>query len=73
MSRLSVDRDACRGAGQCAFNAPELFDQDEDEGLVVLLDAEPPPGLLPSARRAAEACPNRVIVLAEAPERGERG
>ncbi|OLT31386.1 ferredoxin [Actinomadura sp. CNU-125] len=72
MSRLSVDRDACRGAGQCAFNAPELFDQDEDEGLVVLLNAEPSPGQLPSARRAADACPNRVIVLAETPERTDR-
>lgn len=64
-ARLSVDRDACRGAGQCAYNAPDLFDQDEEEGLVVLLDAEPAPGRLPSARRAADACPNRVIVLSE--------
>ncbi|WP_026405729.1 ferredoxin [Actinomadura rifamycini] len=62
--RLSVDRDACRGAGQCAYNAPDLFDQDEDEGLVVLLDAAPPPERLASARRAADACPNRAITLA---------
>ncbi|MFV2176562.1 ferredoxin [Actinomadura sp. LOL_016] len=73
MSRLHVDRAACRGAGQCAYNAPELFDQDEDEGLVVLLNAEPSAGQLPSARRAADACPNRVIVLTGAAERGERG
>ncbi|MEV5825562.1 ferredoxin [Spirillospora sp. NPDC052242] len=63
--RLSIDRDACRGAGQCAYNAPDLFDQDEDDGLVVLLNAEPAPGRLQSARRAADACPNRVIVLTE--------
>ncbi|MFD0902712.1 ferredoxin [Actinomadura sediminis] len=63
--RLSIDRDACRGAGQCAYNAPDLFDQDEDEGLVVLLNAEPSAAQLPAARRAAGACPNRVIVLSE--------
>ncbi|REF00789.1 ferredoxin [Thermomonospora umbrina] len=63
MIRLSADRDACRGAGQCAFHAPDLFDQDEEEGLVVLLHDEPADDRLPSARRAVAACPNRAITL----------
>jgi ferredoxin len=65
VSRLSVDRDACRGAGQCAYNAPALFDQDE-EGLVVLVNPAPARDQLPRARRAVRACPNGVIALNEA-------
>ncbi|MGW4566743.1 ferredoxin [Streptomyces sp. NPDC004561] len=32
MARIEVDREACIGAGLCAWNAPEVFEQDE-EGL----------------------------------------
>ena len=65
--RIQVDRDRCRGAGQCALTAPELFDQSEDDGTVVVLDEEPPPALQEQARLAAALCPNSVIrVLDEA-------
>ncbi|MFC9969622.1 ferredoxin [Spirillospora sp. NPDC127200] len=64
-ARLEADRTACRGAAQCVFNAPELFDQDEAEGLVVVLRPDPGPAELPQARRAVAACPNRAIALAE--------
>ncbi|MGW2856346.1 ferredoxin, partial [Streptomyces sp. NPDC001215] len=32
MTRIEVDRQACIGAGLCAWNAPEVFEQD-DQGL----------------------------------------
>ncbi|KUM96385.1 ferredoxin [Streptomyces yokosukanensis] len=63
--RIRIDHDRCRGAGQCALNAPELFDQSDDDGTVVLLDDRPPPELHDSARIAAELCPNAVIRLVE--------
>jgi ferredoxin len=63
VSRLGVDREACRGAGQCVFNAPDLFDQDEQEGLVVLLRSVPSAEQLALAERAVAACPNRAISL----------
>jgi ferredoxin len=62
--RIQVDRDRCRGAGQCALNAPELFDQSEEDGTVVVLDEQPPPALQEKARLAAALCPNSVIRLA---------
>ena len=40
--RVEVDADRCCAAGQCVLTAPEVFDQDEDTGVVVLLDASPP-------------------------------
>jgi ferredoxin len=61
--RIQVDRDRCRGAGQCALNAPELFDQSEEDGTVVVLDEQPLPALQEKARLAAALCPNSVIRL----------
>ena len=61
--RIQVDRDRCRGAGQCALTAPVLFDQSEDDGTVVVLDEQPAPALQAQARRAAALCPNSVIRL----------
>ncbi|WP_344589537.1 ferredoxin [Actinomadura vinacea] len=63
---LVADRAACRGAGQCAFNAPELFDQDEEEGLVVVLQPFPSAEQLTTARTAVDSCPNRAIALTSA-------
>jgi ferredoxin len=61
--RIEVDVPACVGAGQCALVAGELFDQDDD-GIVVVLDDAPAPAQEESARRAAALCPARAIVLA---------
>ncbi|XVQ08544.1 ferredoxin [Spirillospora sp. CA-255316] len=58
-----ADHAACRGAGQCAFNAPDLFDQDEEEGLVVVLQPFPGAERLATARTAVAACPNAAIAL----------
>ena len=65
--RIQVDRDRCRGAGQCTLNAPELFDQSEEDCTVVVLDEQPPPALHERARLAAALCPNTVIGLLETP------
>ncbi|MFF9803856.1 ferredoxin [Streptomyces coeruleorubidus] len=61
--RLSADRDRCAGAGMCALTAPEVFDQDEDEGLVVLLHPVPAPGQWAAARMAVGLCPAGAIAL----------
>ena len=65
MMRIGVDVDRCRGAGQCALTAPEVFDQDEDDGTVVVLVDEPPSDLHESVALAARLCPNSVIRLQE--------
>ncbi|MFE7777304.1 ferredoxin [Streptomyces sp. NPDC057445] len=62
---VRVDRDRCLGAGMCALTAPQVFDQDEDEGLVVLLNAQPPQEQHAAVRVAAGVCPASVITVTE--------
>jgi len=57
-----VQRDACVGAGQCALVAPDVFDQDDD-GIVIVLEPEVDGALLASATRAARLCPARAITV----------
>ena len=61
---ITADREACVGAGQCALVAESLFDQDDD-GLVLLLNAEPTGDEQALARRAATLCPARAITVSD--------
>ncbi len=51
------------------MTAPEVFDQDEDDGLVLLLHAEPPTAHRAAAQLAAGVRPSGAITLDE-PESG---
>jgi ferredoxin len=62
---VTVDQDACASSGNCVRNAPEVFDQREDDGVVLLLTAHPAPELAEGARRAAAACPALAIRIDE--------
>lgn len=62
---ITVKRERCVGAGMCALTAPAVFDQDDNEGLVLLLDARPPREHHTSARIAAGTCPAGVISVTE--------
>ncbi|MFF4769720.1 ferredoxin [Streptomyces sp. AM 3-1-1] len=61
--RVEARTEVCVGAGQCVLAAPEVFDQDEEDGLVRLLDARPAAALLPSVREARHRCPSGAITL----------
>jgi ferredoxin len=61
--RITIDETRCIAAGQCVLNAPELFDQRDEDGIVVLLEGNPPEAEQPAARLAAQLCPAQVITL----------
>jgi len=63
--KVSVDADRCLGAGQCVLAAREVFDQREDDGIVVLLTDTPQPDQYENVREAARLCPALVIELTE--------
>lgn len=58
---ISIDYDKCCGAGQCVLAAPEVFDQRDDDGVVILLDTDPPAERLAAVRDAAAVCPAAAI------------
>ena len=65
--KVHVDEHKCIGAGHCARTAPAIFDQD-DTGIVVLLEATPAVHLHAAARKAATLCPSLAIRIDEASE-----
>ncbi|MEU9356105.1 ferredoxin [Streptomyces griseoloalbus] len=62
--RVTVDSERCVGAGQCALNAPEVFDQDDD-GIVTLLVKEPEEADADGVRAAGDLCPSGSITVHE--------
>jgi ferredoxin len=63
--KLTVDQDKCCGAGQCVLLAPDVFDQREEDGIVVLLDETPADALHAVVREAASVCPAAAITVEE--------
>ncbi|MEV4800609.1 ferredoxin [Nonomuraea sp. NPDC049421] len=63
--KVIIDEDKCCGAGQCVLLAPEVFDQREDDGIVILLDDSPGPDQHAVVREAAAVCPGAAIELAD--------
>lgn len=62
--KVTVKTDSCVGAGQCALVAGAVFDQDDD-GIVVLLDPAPDASQASAVQRAAALCPARAISIHE--------
>jgi ferredoxin len=65
-ARLAVDASRCTGHGRCYDAAPDLLSDDE-EGFVSLRGQSMPitGEQLADARKAALACPERAVILAE--------
>jgi ferredoxin len=64
---VEVDEGKCVAAGNCAAFAPAVFDQRDDDGTVILLDATPPESEHERVREAPLRCPSAAIVLHENP------
>jgi ferredoxin len=63
--KVYIDQNLCVGAGQCVFAAPNVFDQRQDNGMVILLNAKPPEALKEAVAKAANLCPAAAIRLEE--------
>ena len=61
--RITVDEDRCCGAGTCVLLAPDVFDQRDEDGIVVLLNDNPPDELAADIHQAAAVCPALAIVV----------
>jgi len=63
--RVEIDATRCIGSGQCVARAPEVFDQREEDGIVVLLLADPGPARREAVEKAALLCPAQAISVVE--------
>ncbi|MDH6293551.1 ferredoxin [Rhodococcus opacus] len=63
--RIDIDVAKCIGAGQCVMAAPEVFDQNEDNGTIILLNDSPPADQGEPVREAAMMCPASVITVVD--------
>lgn len=59
--RVNADRDSCCSSGMCALTAPDVFDQDDEDGRVRVLDAEPPQAQWAAVRDAVGLCPSQAL------------
>lgn len=63
--KVIVETGKCVAAGHCVVAAAEVFDQDEDDGVVKLLDDQPRSEHHDAVRQAAILCPAAAIHLSE--------
>jgi ferredoxin len=62
---VTIDEDKCCASGQCVVAAPDVFDQRDDDGIVILLDASPAAEYHQAVRDAAAVCPAAAILVRE--------
>jgi ferredoxin len=59
--RVSADSQTCAVSSLCVYRVPQVFDQDKEEGTVVVINPQPPPELHEAVLSAERACPTRSI------------
>jgi len=63
--KITIDQARCVAAGQCVVAAAEVFDQRDEDGIVVLLNDSPPEEHADAVREAASVCPALAIAIEE--------
>jgi ferredoxin len=61
--KVVADREVCAGSGMCVRTAPGLFDQDDEDGRVVVLVTELRKDKVVAAREAVSLCPTGALSL----------
>jgi len=61
--KVVVDWDKCQDHGQCAFEAPEVFQIDPETSKLVVLQEEPPESMRAEVEAAMDVCPVQAILI----------
>ena len=62
--KVVADKHKCVGAGTCVVVAPAVFDQDDADGIVVVLQDEPGEDQRAAVEEAIDFCPAQALMLA---------
>jgi ferredoxin len=61
--KVIIDQDRCVASGQCVLAAADVFDQRDEDGIVVLLNENPLAERDDDVRQAAAVCPALAITI----------
>ena len=62
--KIEVRRDVCVGYASCMVIAPDVFDVDDDN-LVVVINDDPDSSLHSDVQQAARSCPKSAIIVSD--------
>lgn len=63
--RIQLDPDICFGGGFCILAAPQIFEQDQDDGIAVVLHDQPRAAQESAVREAVLGCPSGALSIVE--------
>lgn len=63
--KVTIEQDKCVASGQCVMAAMDVFDQREEDGIVVLLTDNPAAEQADEVHQAALVCPALAIHIEE--------
>jgi ferredoxin len=63
--KIVADKHKCVGAGTCVVIAPDVFDQDDADGIVLLLTEEPGEDRRAAVTEAVDFCPAQALMIVE--------
>ncbi|MCX5138811.1 MULTISPECIES: ferredoxin [unclassified Streptomyces] len=63
--RVIVDKERCVAAGSCVITSPAVFDQNDEDGKVVLLIETPDDRLREEVTESVNVCPVGALSIAD--------
>jgi ferredoxin len=63
--KVVADLETCIGAGVCVLTAPDVFDQDSEDGTVRVLVELIPTAEERDVREAVELCPSAALSIVD--------
>jgi ferredoxin len=63
--KVEANGEVCAAAGQCLLAAPNVFDQSDKDGTVVVISTDPPESERSAVLEAVNRCPTSAIRIVE--------
>jgi ferredoxin len=61
--RVILDTQNCQAYANCLMTAPEVFDLDEEKGIAIIKQENPPEDLRSAVEEAVRSCPVQALTV----------